>query len=126
MIVDELLNLIGERRRRLEDLTLSRVCVSLCYTAVMLDNSYVGLCHTPIEDIGHSHWGRRRDFHGFKALEIARLANSFDMIERTVGIATLNALSQHLMDSEGYELQFGMDAFDAMDVRREDSVAVVG
>jgi len=126
LIVDELLGLVGERGGQLEDLTLSRVCVSLCYTAVMLDNSYVGLCHTPTEDIGHSHWGRRRDFHGFKALEIARLANSFDMIERTVGIATLNALSQHLMDSEGYERQFGMDAFDAMDVRREDSVAVVG
>lgn len=126
MIIDELLGLIEKRRSQLENFKLSGVCVSLCYTAVMLDNGYVGLCHTPTEDIGHSHWGRRRDFHGFKALEIARLANSFDMIERTVGIATLNALSQHLMDSEGYERQFGMDAFDAMNVRREDSVAVVG
>lgn len=126
MIVDELLGLIGERRSQLEDLTLSRVCVSLCYTAVMLDNGYVGLCHTPTEDIAHTHWGRRRDFHGFKALEITRLASSLDMIEKTVGITTLNALSQYLMDSEGYERQFGMDAFDAIDVRREDSVAVVG
>jgi len=126
LIVDELLGLVGERRSRLEDLALSRVCVSLCYTAVMLDNGYVGLCHTPTEDIAHTHWGRRRDFHGFKALEITRLANSLDMIEKTVGIATLNALSQYLMDSDGYERQFGMDAFDAIDVRREDSVAVVG
>jgi uncharacterized protein (DUF4213/DUF364 family) len=92
----------------------------------MLDNSYVGLCHTPTEDIGHSHWGRGRDFHGFKALEIARLANSFDMIERTVGIATLNALSQHLMDSEGYERQVGVDIFDAIEAKEDDSAAVVG
>ncbi|MDI6883743.1 MAG: DUF364 domain-containing protein [Hadesarchaea archaeon] len=126
MIIDELLSLIEKRRSQLENLKLSRVCVSLCYTAVMLDNGYVGLCHTPTEDIAHAHWGRRRDFHGFKALEITRMANSLDMIEKTVGIATLNALSQHLMDSEGYERQFGIDAFDAIEVRREDSVAVVG
>jgi len=67
----------------------------------MLDNGYVGLCHTPTEDIAHTHWGRRRDFHGFKALEITCLANSLDVIERIVGIATLNALSQYMMDSNG-------------------------
>lgn len=126
LIIDELLSLIEKRKSQLESLKLSRVCISLCYTAVMLDNDYVGLCHTPTEDIGHSHWGRRRGFHGFKALEIAQLANSFDMIERTVGIAALNALSQHLMDSEGYERQLGMDIFSAIDVKEKDSVAVVG
>ena len=67
----------------------------------MLDNGYVGLCHTPTEDIAHTHWGRRRDFHDFKALEITCLANSLDVIERIVGIATLNALSQYMMDSNG-------------------------
>ncbi|MEW6221914.1 MAG: DUF364 domain-containing protein [Candidatus Hadarchaeota archaeon] len=126
MIIDELLSLIEKRRSQLENLKLLRVCVSLCYTAVMLDNDYVGLCHTPTEDIAHSHWGRRRDLHGSKALETARRANSFDMIEKTVGIATLNALSQHLMDSEGYERKFDVDIFDALDVRANDTVAVVG
>jgi hypothetical protein len=92
----------------------------------MLDNDYVGLCHTPTEDIAHSHWGRRRDFHGLKALDVAQMANSFDMIERTVGMAALNALSQHLMDSEGYERKFDMDIFDALDVKENDTAAVVG
>lgn len=126
MIIDELLGQVGEHESQLKDLTLSRVCVSLCYTAVMLDNGYVGLCHTPTEDIAHTHWGRRQVFHGFKALEITRLANSLDVIEKTVGIATLNALSQYLMDLEVYERQFEVDAFDAIDVKREDRVAVVG
>lgn len=126
MITDDLLGLIEKRRVQLEDLTIRRVCISLCYTAVMLDNDYVGLCHTPTEDIAHSHWGRRRDFHGSKALNVAQMANSFDMIERTVGIAALNALSQHLMDAEGYERRFDVDIFDALDVKENDTVAVVG
>lgn len=126
MIVNELLGLVRERESQLEDLTFSKVCVSLCYTAVMLNNGYVGLCHTPTEDIPHTHWGCRRDFHGFKALEIAQLANSFDMIERVVGIAALNALSQYLMDSESYERQFGVDIFNAIEAKENDNVAVVG
>jgi len=126
LIIDELLGLIEKQRNRLENLKLSRVCVSLCYTAAMLDNGYVGLCHTPTEDISHSHVGRRRDFHGLKALDVAQLANSLDVIDRTVGVAVLCALSQHLMDVEGYERQFNADIFDKLDVKENDVVAVVG
>ena len=126
MIIDELLDLLEKRRSQLEEFKLSGVCMSLCYTAAMLDNSYVGLCHTPTEDISHSHVGRRRDFHGLKALDVAQLANSLDMIDRTIGVAALNALSQHLMDTEGYERQFDADIFDTLDVKENDVVAVVG
>lgn len=126
MIVDELLGIIEKRRGELENIGISRVCVGLCYTAVMTDNGYVGLCHTPTEDISHSHVGRRQSFHGFKALEVARLANSLDVINRTVGVATLNAISQHLMDTDGYERRFDTDIFDALEVKRKDVVAVVG
>ena len=126
MITDELLNLIEKRKSKLNNLTLSRVCISLCYTAVMLDSGHVGLCHTPTEDISHTHWGRRRDFHGSNALDIAQLSNSFEILDRIVGIATLNAISQHIMDSEDHSREFGVDAMEKIDVRREDEVAVVG
>jgi len=126
LITDDLIDLLNKRRENLEDLTLSKVCISLCYTAVMLNNGYVGLCHTPTEDIAHTHWDRRRDFHGSRALDIAQLANSFEIVERVVGIATLNAISQHLMDLEGYSRNFGADAMAEIDVRAEDEVAVVG
>ena len=126
MIIDELLSLIEKRRSQLENFKLSRVCVSICYTAAMLDNGYVGLCHTPTEDISHSHVGRRRSFHGLKALDVVRLANSLNVIDRTVGVAALNALSQHLMDAEGYERRFNVDIFDTLGAKENDVVAVVG
>lgn len=125
LIVDELLDLIAKRKPR-EDLRISRVCVGICYTAAMIENGYVGLCHTPMEDIGHLVRDPKRHFHGAKALEIAQLANSFNMIERTVGIATLNALSQYVMDLEGRERQFGVDASDAIEIHKGGRAAVVG
>ncbi len=126
MIVDELLDLITKQRAHLENLKLSRVCVGICYTAAMIENGYVGLCHTPMEDIGHPVGGPKRHFHGVKALETAQLAKSLNMIERAVGVAMLNALSQCVMDIGGRERQFGVDVSDAIEVEEDDSVAVVG
>lgn len=124
MILDELNELVAGKIRK--GFRISRVCISLCYTGVMLDNGYVGLCSTPTEDIGHPHLARKLDFHGSDALEVARLANSFNMIERAVGVAAINALSQYLMDSEGYDRQLGVDILNALDLRGNDNVAVVG
>ncbi|MBC7219496.1 MAG: DUF364 domain-containing protein [Hadesarchaea archaeon] len=118
--------MVEKRSDRLKNLVISRMCISLCYTAVMLDDGHVGLCHTPTEDIVHTHVAKRPDFHGSKALEVARMANSFDLIERTVGVATLNAISQKIMDGEHYPREFGADAMENIDVRAEDEVAVVG
>lgn len=92
----------------------------------MIENGYVGLCHTPLEDIGYSVQEPKRPFYGTEALNIARLSNSLNMIERTVGIAAFNALSQYVMDIEGREREFGVDASDAIEVSEKNSVAVVG
>lgn len=126
MITDDLISNIKKRGGAVEDLRLSSACVGLFYTAVMLENNYVGLCYTPKEDIGHLAGRPRPSFRGAGALETARLANSLNMVERAVGIATLNALSQYLMELEGYDRQFGIDASDALKLHRQDHVAVVG
>lgn len=126
MIIDDLLGLIEKRRDIIKELKLSSTYVGIFYTAVMLENNYVGLCYTPKEDIGHPTGKPRPSFRGAGALETAQLANSLNMIERAVGIATLNALSQYLMELEGYERQFGVDASDALELHKQDHVAVVG
>ena len=109
-----------------KDLKLSDTCVGIFYTAVMLKNNYVGLCYTPKEDIGHPTGKPQPSFRGAGALKIARLANSLNMIERAIGIATLNALSQYLMELKRYERQFGVDASDALELHKRDRVVMVG
>jgi len=124
MILDELRELVGEKASK--DFKISRVCVGLFHTGVMLENRYVGLCHTPTEDIPHVPGRRGRNFHGLRVSGSLRLLNSFNMVERAVGIAALNAVSQHVMDREGYEREIGVDVFDAIEAEKEDKVAVVG
>lgn len=126
MIIDDLLDLIEKRKDIVKELKLSSTCVSIFYTAVMLENNYVGLCYTPREDIGHPTGKPRPSFRGTRVVETAQMANSLDMIERAVGIATLNAISQYLMEFEGYERQFGVDASNVLKLRKRDRVVVVG
>ena len=126
LIVEELLDLIAERKARVGDLKISRACVGISHTAAMIENGYVGLCHTPLEDMGQPIWEPKLRFHGARALEIAQLANSLNMVERAIAIATLNALSQYVMDLEEREREFGVDVSDAIEVRGEDSAAVIG
>lgn len=126
MIIDDLLSNIKKRGDAVRDLKLSSACVGIFYTAVMLKNNYVGLCYTPKEDISHPAGRSRPSFRGAGALKTARLANSLNVVERAVGIATLNAISQYLMELEGYKRQFGIDASDALKLHKQDRVAVVG
>jgi len=125
-VTEDLLSAVGRRKEFITGLKLSKVSVSLCYTAVMLNNGYVGLCHTPTEDIPHTHVGAKREFHDLRVEDAMELARSFNMLERVVGIATLNAVSQFLMDREGYRREVGVDIFEAIDLRGCNEAVVVG
>jgi hypothetical protein len=124
VIAEDLLSIVEERRELLEELKISRTCVSLCYTGVMLNNGYVGLCYTPKEDIDRprTKWG----FHNRKAVEIAKLIKSINIVERAVGVAALNALSQFLMDFQSYERRVGADVLDVIQLSKKEIVGIVG
>lgn len=125
-IIEDLLAFIERKKKFLSGLELSKVSVGLCYTGVMLSNEYAGLCHTPIEDIPHTHVKRMRNFHGMKVNEALSLARSLSMLERSIGIATINAVSQLIMDQEEYPRKTDVDIFDSIDLSGCNNAAVIG
>jgi uncharacterized protein (DUF4213/DUF364 family) len=66
---------------------------------------------------------------GTQALELMKLANNDSAMQRSVGIAVLNALSALLMREQGIEgarIMKGADALDVIAIGRGDTVAMVG
>ncbi len=116
---------VKKNKRLLENLKVSRVCVGIHYTAIMLQNGYVGFCYTPMEDLGTTPAPPDRGFHRADVFDLLELADSLDLIERCVGIATLNAMCQYLMDLKGYEREF-VDIVETARIRKNDLVAIVG
>jgi uncharacterized protein (DUF4213/DUF364 family) len=66
---------------------------------------------------------------GEKALELMKLANKDDAMQRSVGIAVLNALSALLLKEQGIKgahIMEGADALDVIAINRADTIVMVG
>lgn len=74
--------------------TVADVRIGLCYTAVLLDNGSAGVAYTFRHDIppGCACFKGSDPLAGKRAEEIIEYITSPDLLERTVGIATANAL----------------------------------
>src|SRR5690606_13615829 len=114
----------------LEELTVERAVLGLFFTGVKLSDGHGGLCFTPIKEIPEAVCcpssaramplsGR---LGGRSAREYLDDLSSDSILKKTLGIATLNALSATCWDrtpEEGYELEVGRDAFDEIVIHPE-------
>ncbi len=121
----------------LDDITVERVAIGLFFTGVKLSTGHAGACATPVKEIPDAvccpnsvaampFAGKLR---GRRAVDLLDEATERVGIRRTLGIATLNALSQLANEgrkAEGFEVVTGLDAFEAAEVKADETVAVVG
>jgi uncharacterized protein (DUF4213/DUF364 family) len=120
-----------------QNLTVERAVIGLFFTGVKLNNGIAGACATPIKTIPEAvccpssamampFAGKLR---GRPALDLAREALGENGIRRAVRIAAMNALADTCWRRRPHpetELRFGIDAFDATEIRQGDNVVVVG
>ncbi|MFA6009690.1 MAG: DUF364 domain-containing protein [Desulfobacteraceae bacterium] len=77
------------------------VAISLGYTFVELDNGAFGVCFTPRSTSGScAHYAKAGTLSTRPATELARLMLSGIPLEKSVGVAAVNALSRTIMDLE--------------------------
>ena len=129
-VIDEALALIYDQMPNLHEIKVSKVCVGLGYTGVKLSTGHVGLCHSLLGE-----WVPRccqvvkhaGTLAGSPAIDLANLAKSWDTSESVVGVATLNALSQSVLNRKKYLIAEG-NFMDYMEQKVEESdiVALVG
>jgi len=129
-IIDEALAIVERAIPNLDEVKAVRVCAGWGYTGVKLSTGHVGICHSLLgEQAAHCCGVVRRagQLAGSPAIELARLAKSWDLSESVVGVATLNALSQMILSEERYAIDEGnfIDYIKSR-ARRGDTVAVVG
>jgi uncharacterized protein len=137
-ILDETIATIGTiLGAELEEITIERAVVGLFFTGVKLSNGTTGASATPIKSIPEAvccpSSAMAMPFPGKlagrRAADVAREALSGHGIRRAVGIAAVNALADCCWQRRPHpdvELQHGVDAFDATDIRHGDNVVVVG
>jgi len=103
----------------------------LGYTGVQLNNGTTGICHSLIEK-GQSLEccqinKNAGSLAGSKASELLDLAQSQDMRQKVVGIATLNALSQSTLNSNDYLISNqNFIEYIIKQIRKNDTLAMIG
>jgi hypothetical protein len=124
---------LGDLRRRVPDIqrvASEEVVVGTGYTGVRTSTGDIGLANTPLEDFSRescSIFSRAGTLTEQPTIELAGLADSWDLSERVVGTAALNALSQLAIKTCGAGMirKYG-DAVDLTKVRKDDVVVLVG
>jgi uncharacterized protein (DUF4213/DUF364 family) len=136
-ILLETLGAIRDKACGKEPVTIERVVLGLFFTGVKLSNGYGGVCYTPIKTIPEAVCcpssarampapGRLRGRH---AVQFAEEALSGSPLQRAVGIAVINALSNDGLDrgtSPGFVVKSGVDPIDELPLSEDAFVVVVG
>jgi uncharacterized protein (DUF4213/DUF364 family) len=118
-------------------LTVERVVIGLFFTGVKLNDGHGGVCFTPIKTIPEAVCcpssakampapGRLK---GRNAIEVAKRGLIGGPVQKAVGIAVMNALSNACWANaapRGYTLLSGVDPLDALTLADDAHVVVVG
>ena len=88
------------------------VAISLGYTFVELSNDTMGVCFTPrSESASCAHYPRAGTLSQRHILDLAELMLSANPLEKSVGVAAVNAVSQLVMDHDAGAYRFASEDF---------------
>ena len=114
----------------IDEISVEKVCLGLGYSGVKLKSGQAGVCNSLLSEASLDCCQILKGagtLSGRNAIEFLEKIDSWDMIERVIGVSTINALSQIVFeaDSNRYSVE-ERNLIDVIDVTPEDTVALVG
>jgi uncharacterized protein len=117
---------------KIREISTKDVVIGLGYTGVRTDSDDVGLVFTHSSELVpqcSNIFSKAGTLAGGSTLELAKLSKSWDLSERIVGIAALNALSQHAIKlsnkRDSFQTKYG-DVINLTPIRKSDVVVMIG
>lgn len=122
---------------KLDQITVDRAVFGLFFSGVKLSTGHGGLCFTPVKEMPEAvccpstakAMPLSGKLVGRSVLKYIEDVHSKNPLKKTLGIATLNALSTlcwEKMDDLNYEVSMGEDAFEKVDVSQYQKTVVIG
>jgi uncharacterized protein (DUF4213/DUF364 family) len=129
-VVGEVKEILLREIPDIDEVAVERVCLGIGYTGVKLEGGQAGVCHSLISEMTLDCCRileSAGSLAGRPALEFLEMAGSWDLGERVIGMATVNALSQIVFDNhpERYDVET-KNLIDVLEVASNDIVVLVG
>ena len=114
----------------IDEITVEEVCLGLGYSGVKLKSGQVGVCNSLLSESAPECCQILKSagtLSGRRAGEFMGKIDSWDMVERVIGVSTVNALSQMVFEADPgrYAVEEG-NLIDVIEVGPEDTVVLVG
>ncbi len=119
------------------DVRIDDLVLGIFFTGVKLSTGHAGVAFTPIGEIPEAvccpttaaRMPQAGELGGKPAGEVLSYSLDKNVLKSAMGVATLNALSQPILERDGsarYRVVKGIDGFDLLEIQPDETVALIG
>jgi uncharacterized protein (DUF4213/DUF364 family) len=121
----------------LQDVWIDDLAIGIFFTGVKLSTGHAGVAFTPIAEIPEAvccpttaaRMPQAGNLDGSTVSEIIKYALDTNVLKSAIGVATLNALSQWIVESEDrreYEVVKDQDGSNLLEIKPDETVTLIG
>lgn len=137
-VVAETIDLITQKcPPALQEVRIEDLVIGIFFTGVKLSSGHAGVAGTPIGEIPEAvccptsavQMPQAGDLEGQPISEILKYALDANFLKSAIGVATLNAISQYLVENEGQigsQIVEDVDGFDLLEIQTHETVSLIG
>jgi uncharacterized protein (DUF4213/DUF364 family) len=137
-VIAETIEIIKEKSPApLQELWVDDLVIGIFFTGVKLSTGHAGVAFTPIGEIPEAvccpttaaRMPQAGNLNGSPVSEIIKYALEVNVLKSAIGVATLNALSQWIAESEEgneYHMIKEADGFDLLNIQPHETVSLIG
>jgi len=137
-VIAETIDIITEKSPTpLQDVWIDDLVIGIFFTGVKLSTGNAGCAFTPIGEVPEAvccpttaaRMPQAGNLEGSPVSEVLKYALDANVLKSAIGVATLNALTQWIIESEeegGYHLIQDKDGFDLLEIQPHETVSLIG
>ena len=137
-VIAETIDIITEKSPTpLQDVLVDDLVIGIFFTGVKLSTGHAGVAFTPIGEIPEAvccpttaaRMPQAGNLGGSRVSEILKYALDPNVLKSAIGVATLNALSQWIIESgdkREYKVIKEKDGFDLLEIQSDETVTLIG
>lgn len=137
-VIAETIEIITEKfPTPLEEIRIDDLVIGIFFTGVKLSTGHAGVAFTPIGEIPEAvccptsaaRMPQAGSFEGCSVSEIIQYSLDPNVLKSAIGVATLNALSAVIFDSEDereYQTIKDTDGFDLLNIQPHETISLIG
>jgi len=137
-VIIETIDIIQEKRPTLlQEVFVDDLVIGVFFTGVKLSTGHAGVAFTPISEIPEAvccpttaaRMPQAGNLEGRPVSEILKYSTDANVLKSAIGVATLNAVSQWIIDSSHgtkFQMVKDVDGFDFLKIQPEETISLIG